>query len=463
MGSLSSRAVASSKGGRRLDVAALAVLLLSGVSFCFLTPPFQVPDEAAHFYRAFEVSEGRLVPTERDGESGDFLPRSLPALAARLQRDLPFHAERKVSPAWIRSAREDRLEPERRRFVGFLTSAYSFVPYLPSAAGIGLARLFSDSVLVLFYAGRLSNVVVSALLFFGAIRRTPLSRPVFFLLSLAPMAVFEMASLSADAFTNGFSFFFIAVVLGSAFGEARRPGAADRAKLLTLSAAAGLTKSGWLLPALFFLVPAARFGSARRRGGFVGLMLGASAATMLAWSAAIWKIYPRFHPGGTLDPGRQLSGVLAHPLIFAGVTLSYYVRQAPVLANQYIGKLGWVDTRLPPVFVVAFFLLLLLVAATCGCRDPEMKRGQRLTLLLVLCACVAWITALLYVLFTPVGAAFIESTQGRYFIPLGPLAFLMLHNRRLCIPWEKRGVWIVGWGVLSGLVAAVCIARRFYG
>jgi uncharacterized membrane protein len=447
----------------RLNGWLLGILLVSGVCFVCVTPPFQVPDEPEHFYRAFEVSEGRLVSSARDGRSGDLLPSSLQRVAAGLVDDVPYHAERKVRASAVQEAFSERLEPGVRSFVGFLTSAYSFVPYLPPALGIGIARLFSESVLVLFYAGRLSSVLVSALLLFGAMRIMPIARPLFFLLILAPMAVFEMASLSADAFTNSFCFLFVAFVLRQAFSDGHPLTPGERGLLLAFSIVLGLTKPAYVfLTGLFLLVPVARVGSAAKRVGFFAAMLASSTLPMIAWTLEIRGIYPALAHGGHIDAVRQFQGIVIHPIDFAKMAVSYYAGQAPILADQYVGKLGWVDTRLPKVFVVAFFIVLSLAAATSGCGRPEPRRGQRALLFLVLLASLAWMTMLLYILVTPYAARVINGTQGRYLIPLGPIAFLLLDNRRWCIDWSKWQREIASWAVLSQLVALASIVRRFY-
>src|SRR5262249_8677288 len=154
-------------------------------------------------------------------------------------------------------------------FVPFLTSAYSFVPYLPAAAGIRAARFFTDSVLALFYAGRLANVLVGGLLVFGALRRAPLGRPLFFLLPLAPMAMFLMASLSADAIPNGVSFYFTALALELAFVREPSPGRGVFLRLIAFAVALGLTKPGYVfLTGLVLMVPPERFGSRRKKAAF---------------------------------------------------------------------------------------------------------------------------------------------------------------------------------------------------
>ena len=447
----------------RLERALLALALCFGTAYAFLTPPFQVPDEPQHFFRAFEVSEGRLLPIGREGQSGDWLPESLPRVAADVAGQAPFHPGVKVPIATIHRAFADRLEPQSRVFVPFLTSAYSFVPYLPAAAGIRAARFFSDSVLVLFYAGRLANVLVGGWLFFAALRSAPLGKPLFLLLALAPMAMFEMASVSADAMTNGVGFLFTALALAFAFAPEPPPGRAVLGRLILVAVLLGLTKPGYVfLTGLVLLAPVERFGSRWRKAAVALGTLGSSLAAAGAWSLAIRNIYPPFHSAGGLDPEKQLSILRSDPIGALEVFASFYFRAAPSLANQYVGKLGWIDTHLPRVFVVAFLASLLVVAATCGCEGPSVRRAQRLVLFGVLAASLLWMTALLYVVFTPPGAPYVGSTQGRYFLPLGPVAFLLLVNRRLCIGWSRRASLLIGWGLATEIVALAAIVERFY-
>ena len=446
------------------DRLGFAALLIFGILFAVVTPPFEAPDEPEHFYRAFEISEGRLVPIGFHGQSGDLLPRSLLDLANRLANGVPFHTDRRVDPREIRKGFGQPLEPGKRIFITFLTSSYSWVPYLPPAAAIAIGRLFTDSVLALLYAGRLASVLFSTLLFAAALRVTPVGRPLFFLLAMAPMAVFLMASVTADAFTNGFCFFFIAVLLRFAFSDRGRLTPGRVAGLVLLSAVLGLTKPGYvLLPGLLLLLPGGRAGSRGRTIGVTALMLTSSIGAMLAWVHAIWRIYPQFSARVDIAPVPQLRGVLARPIGFAILAATQYLRAAPKLAKQYIGRLGWLDTPLPALLVGGVLLVIVLVALTCGCQTPVMRLRQRLLLGLVLFTSLAWITILLYAVFTPYGSREIVSeAQGRYFIPLGPLAFLLLYNRRWCIDWGQKRHWLVAWASLSLGGALAVVFFRYY-
>ena len=49
---------------------------LFGMLFILLTPPFQVPDEINHFYRAFHIAEGHVRVIKTDNRLGGLIPVS---------------------------------------------------------------------------------------------------------------------------------------------------------------------------------------------------------------------------------------------------------------------------------------------------------------------------------------------------------------------------------------------------
>jgi uncharacterized membrane protein len=151
----------------------LALALAFGGALLALTPPFQVPDEEGHFRRAFQLSEGHVIARKEGNVTGDLLPRGVESLWDRFVR-LRARPEQKTSAAEIREAGAVTLEPSERAFVGFSNTAiHPPLTYLPQATGVALARLFSPSALVAFYAGRLFNLLAAAAVTCCAIRRAP--------------------------------------------------------------------------------------------------------------------------------------------------------------------------------------------------------------------------------------------------------------------------------------------------
>ncbi len=127
---------------------------LFGASLVFLSPPFSVPDEPAHFCRAYHCSEGKLYAKKGDGVAGDELPASLADTVAMFDSQDVSGNRFRTSWTRIKSASGIALEPQRRQFISFSNTAlYSPVPYLPQSLAIGVARLCRLPPLAMFYPG----------------------------------------------------------------------------------------------------------------------------------------------------------------------------------------------------------------------------------------------------------------------------------------------------------------------
>ena len=264
--------------------------LVFGGLLLAITPPFQVPDEQMHFYRAFQVSDGGFVAEKRDGRSGGWIPESLVAVTAPFM-GLRFHPETKTTVGAILAAFSVPLDRSMRQFVGFEnTTVQTPISYLPQSLGISLGKALGLGPLALLYLGRGANLIASLLVTLLAIRAAPVFKWVFVLIALMPMAVFEMASVSADAFTNAVSLLFTALILRLALTESAVDARALAALLATLPAPV-LFRS-WPTPCSscsFSRFPSSRLGGPRR-------YLAVFAALVLLNAAALGRLGVR-HAG----------------------------------------------------------------------------------------------------------------------------------------------------------------------
>ena len=62
----------------------LVIAAVVGLAFCVITPPFQVPDEVVHFYRAYQISEGHLIARPVKGGYGNLVPQKHAQTSYRL-------------------------------------------------------------------------------------------------------------------------------------------------------------------------------------------------------------------------------------------------------------------------------------------------------------------------------------------------------------------------------------------
>ena len=144
-----------------------------GLCFVFLMPPFQVPDEASHMFRAYQLSRFHVKVEEQNNVFGNYRPPApdnkvvgnyLPASFDSAQMQfwyLKFQPNNKVKKKAIIDACGIKLEPSKEKFIEMTAGNYSFVNYIPQILAMDIGRLLDLNVLPLFYLAR-----VFALAFF---------------------------------------------------------------------------------------------------------------------------------------------------------------------------------------------------------------------------------------------------------------------------------------------------------
>ena len=440
----------------------LAAGLACGLAFVFGTPPFQAPDETPHFYRAYAVSEGTLWARRGPEGLGADLPASVQEIGTELRGELPGRPELKMSREKVFQALRVPLEPERRRFTDYRTSAlFTLVPYLPQAAGIAIARWLGAPTLVLFYAARLANLLAATFLIGIALRRLPSYCWLLTLLALTPMALFLRASASGDAFGTAAAFLLAGTVARLAWGEEERAGWRDVAVLIASSAALCLSKPVYVpLAFLPLLIPAARLP---RRGAVLLLHGAVTAAAFTLAMATAGAVDLSIRPGAPVDADRQIADALASPLRVAGIVAEDYLLRGPRYAAQVVGQLGWLDVNLPKALLWGYALGLGVLALVDTRRTVLVSLRQRVLLILTALATMALVSASQYASWTPYGAGHVEGIQGRYFLPLAPAAAWILHTRRF--PAEPALLnRVLPWlSLVSLAVAFRTLLHRYYG
>jgi uncharacterized membrane protein len=437
-------------------------------SACLLvTPPCQVPDEAFHFDRAFQISEGHIISLKQEDQAGDYLPRGVAHFRQVFDR-LERRTEQKTSAAEIRAALSLAIDDDRV-FAGFPnTAVYPPLAYLPQALGIALARLFSPSVLVCFYAGRVGNLLAATALFFLAIRVAPVGKWALVVLALTPMALFETASLSCDALTNAFSFLLVAFVLRCACGPVERIAFRDVVVLALLVTALALVKQGYLLLVLaYFLIPRQRLGGWKRYLGVFVLLVGCELLAAGTWALAVRNVYSPA-VSGKIDPQAQLGYVLAHPNEFLLIILRSSTVDAPGTLREYLGVLGILDTPLPDYLLLLEGLVLIVTALLAFGPSGAVTGRQAFVALAAALATYLSILTAIHLTWDKVGSTTSIDVQGRYYIPLGPLLAVGLGwlGQRLpaCLARVKAATPILAAAAVSCLLslALAALYQRYF-
>ncbi|MBF0343387.1 MAG: DUF2142 domain-containing protein [Nitrospirae bacterium] len=430
------------------------VILASGfgVLFILLVPPFQAPDEYAHFYRAYQISEGRMVAEIQEDYIGGYLPESLLATALGVTKGVPYpfaigvsidtnyNIDKKLTLSDYTPILKLPVNSQKRVFLAFPnTASYSPVPYLPHQLGFMIGRLFNLSPILQFYIARAFNLFVWIGLMFFSIKAIPILKYVFLLLALTPMSLFIASTLSADTFTNAIAYLIISVFIRFAYDNNREIRMKDIFILFVLSTLLSLSKQGYyLLLFLFFLIPADRFSFIADNKYrllkylivFLALII-INLSLIMLWSSIVRDIVmlPQSY-SPNMSAHDQLSLILSHPLTYCRTILNTFIRRHFYL-DQLIGVLGWLDTRMPTFILYSYFIVLVTTSFIEKDKHCVISKFKKVLIFSIMILTILLINTLAYLLWTPVGSESIDGIQGRYFIPIFPLAMLLLYNAKI--------------------------------
>src|SRR5579883_882361 len=252
---------------------ALLALLL-GARSVFVMPPMQVPDESAHFFRAYTVSTGHCLS-----------PPTIQIPAA-------LYAIQIAYPPWVEQVRP--VQPGEYRFLKYggpvdeartvpidnsAANLYSCVPYLPAATALRFSLLIRRSAIFCFFAVRLANLAVYIAVIYLAITILPEFGLLLFVLACMPMALQQAGSASADAVGISVSFLWCAYVVHLMLRGQNLP-RAEMARVVGLAGLLCLCKFNVWLVLLAVLLPGRSW---RQRLALAGACLGVACATAGLW------------------------------------------------------------------------------------------------------------------------------------------------------------------------------------
>ncbi len=315
----------------------LFLALSFGLLFVFLTPPFQVPDEDSHFYRAYDVSLGHITGQVT------LIPKTVMWFTRNVSpgiRGNPTHKQ-SIQLLWREVKRTFHPEPVETVSISNL-AVYSPIPYLPQAAGILVGRLIHLPPIFIFYLGRLANLLAWIALVYLAVRITPIHPRLLAAVALLPMSLFLAASFSPDALTNAISFLWIAFALRLAFQPDKAWKRGDWLALAGLVIALALCKSIYvLLAGLILLLP---WRKEKNRWVALGVALGVIVLALLAGWGWLQASIGYGSAATTRQYGMPAAGdigfIIAHPFLTAQIFARSIYDYFSTLANEMAGVLG---------------------------------------------------------------------------------------------------------------------------
>ena len=432
------------------ETAFLLIAVVFGLLFVFVVPPTQAADETTHFYRAYQLSEGHILSTKVEQGYGAYLPRDVQTVSKQLFGNIPSHYERLFNYHQIPGLLKTKINSHDLVPVHLEGSTvYSPVPYIPQILAIWVARIAWPSVALMYYLGRLANLLVWIALMYLAIRLWPYNKWSMFALALIPMSLSQGATMSPDALTNSLAFATIAGIFYLAHKRSEAKLTNRQLGLILLA----IVLLALCKPVFFVLAPLVLILNRKQLGGrqryliFASITILAALIVTAVWNGAVSAysvaIQHYYYPAPNVDKGRQLVHIIKHPLGFAYTLGRTYISSlGDLYVKSFIGRLGWWDVDMPIWLIAGTYTLMTLSIINREPKEPRFTRRQQLLSGAIFVAGFLAISGTLYLTLTPVGEHFIVGMQGRYFIPFTPLLIPVFGGLLEVKDWNKKAKWL---------------------
>jgi len=432
----------------------LALALLIETPLFVLSPPFSVADEQAHFYKAYKLIAGGAYSHAEGVRPETFtVPQGLV--------ELYQPARAAAAPGRMQKTAALRRIPLGRDDVAVVDSTYAYspVPYLFSAAGIGAGLAGGLSPLALLYLGRLCNLAAWMLIIWLSIRILPFQKRLLMLYAFLPTNAYVAASLSADVITNALFILCCALFLSLAWGRRHplMPGA--MLAQAVVSSALSLCKTLYFFGAgLVLLVSPRRAGGWGRYLAWVSALAALNLALVHRWSAFIRMPFAEGQ-----GPSARLLDILLSPALLWELLQNTIERHGGYLYHSFISQLSWGYTPIAS-FVLVLYPAALIAAAL---SDNPERRAVNLWRRALMIGCAAGVSILIvaayYTLFPAAGEAPVAAgLQGRYFIAPVFLLLLAFTSRRALIRPARIALPAAAFSLACGAAAVSAVLDAYY-
>jgi uncharacterized membrane protein len=419
-----------------------------------VTPPFQVPDEFNHFYKAYKISQGEFLPIKENNRLGGTIPWSVREYIRPFNK-VATNVKYTTSEGEINGSFDLKFSERDSIFVDFPNTAiYSVVSYAPQAFAIFITKQFKDvSVGRIYYNGRYITFLCWLVGMFFVIRLIPFGKWLMTLVILLPMNLYVANSFSADTVTNILGLLFIAYVLKLSLQE-KKISYWNIAFLLLMVILLTFAKVVYVgLVILILVIPPKQFKNIYVYASSALLLFLTAFLVTNYWSATILEYYtpyldynPKFRDGICLSNCAhyyiQKQLLIDHKWYFINLIYRTILDHPVTYLSSYIGSFGSMDLYLPRSVTNLTYAIIFVVGLV---EKNERVTGWLYKILFIGASLTAFALLSLsqHLTWDCIGEDAVDLIQGRYLIPLLPLLFLVFSNTFSKYQWIAPAIILV--------------------
>jgi uncharacterized membrane protein len=388
--------------------------------FTFLVPPFQKPDEQAHFEQSLIISKGFLSCGKKSGNTV-VLEKKYIDFIKTPYLDLLTHGGSKLPVSiFLNELFSDKQDNNKINFNIDHLCSFPIIAYLPQAFILEVSSLLNFNPIVSLYFGRLFMGILGYFWFLYLYKRIAKNFKLILLFTFAlPMTLHQISSLSYDALHIMFSLTIFILIIN--YRQIKKLNIKHYFKLFFILFLFLLSKKiGYeTFFLLLFLVPF-------EINPMIVSTLIFIPFYFLSKSAGIYDLQASL-TNSAFSPIRQIDFLLSNPINIVSVVFVTTIQRFGFYLQSLIGIFGWLEYGLDPLSYLLYGLFFIYILLSINLSNKYiLSKNKNFLLFGALSISYVFIVLLAFVFNTAPGTLTAHGVQGRYFIPFVPFIILFI-------------------------------------
>ncbi len=414
----------------------LLISLCYILAITFIIPPLQVPDEPVHFINSYKLSQLDFSKSLYDNFSNKEIDAPSSFWCINYSN---IQVQDKVSD--FDSIKNCAQNADNTKISSNHVRVSTKTGYIVSSVGIKIADIFSNSPLLIFYLGRLFNMIISTLIVFFAIKISPKYKSIILSVATIPMFVQEMVSYSYDSIINSLCLLIVSISLYLIYNK----------KTKWVISLLVLALCGWIIAdikmiylTLFLLllfIPNEKF---KKKYYKYILVVGIIMISYLLGRISLGLLSNSFSTNviGMESGESNINYILSNPSKIIPIGYKTIREYGWFYIRGMFGYFGWFRYRFNDFIIISFILYLIYLVISNEFK--EKKKLFKIINILGIIVTVAGTFASMYFYWSKYQLDYVDGVQGRYFIPILVPLIIMLMPKKYKIKYEEKiSYWFI--------------------
>jgi len=410
---------------KKLEYIYLTAALFLGVAYIFSITPLSAGDEHHHYISSYVVSGYILF--EQDPFIGSIHHFDFNRLM--IHQNTPMAYLRLFDEGFLINKSNESM------FEIIMPETYTLdypIFYLPQALGISIARIIGFGFFGVFYLGRFFNLLFYVFCVTFSIKKIKAFKLPLFLVGLLPMSLHQAASFSNDTFIFGVSMLFIAYAINCIY-ENDTFKWRDYFMLLILGVLLAPAKIVYLpIVFLIFLVAWKWRETLKWKAWVLAASIIIASTVMIAifMGTSAVEIAGEQKPNWEGGYNYTLSFIIENPLETVKIFLRSIYHMREWYFYSMFGEFLSGLTLLLPRWYIRIMVAFIVAGIIYGKKDEWQPSWLHKGAIFMICAAVVILNmTAMFLGWTSDWHTVVLGIQGRYFIPILPLALILLKNK----------------------------------